>query len=285
MNPIPFPTVLNFAPPPIVGPMGLGIAPPPYTRPPPAILVPAVVPPPPLALPILVPPTLANPPGTSSSPAHAHGPTTHSCGCHSTTSSTTITPTPGSVNSSGVGLDIDNVSLPEASELSIQSLGQEHAPGGRFSLPKLSSLTDTVTYKMWKNTIGFFHLIGRTNKIVMLVAYQPIVGDMAHHIITQGPHLSFPQLIAHLDSTFGVVTDEDMLIKELYTIKQGPQESVICFDTRIGYWMMRLAAMFLEVIPPERSEETKNSQFLVGLRPNLKAAIAGDCAWMAGDAI
>ena len=78
----------------------------------------------------------------------------------------------------------------------------------------------------------------------------------------------------HLDNMFGVVADEDTLTKELYTIKQGPRESVNCFDTCIGYVMMLLVATFPNAMPPERSEETKKSHFLGSLMPNLKAALA-----------
>ena len=56
--------------------------------------------------------------------------------------------------------------------------------------------------------------------------------------------MNLRDLIAHLDNNFGVVSDEDTLMKELYTIKQGTKESVKRFDTRIGYAMMRLAAAF-----------------------------------------
>ena len=45
------------------------------------------------------------------------------------------------------------------------------------------------------------------------------------------------------------MSDEDTLMKELYTIKQGPKEPIKHFDTRIGYTMMRLAAAFLHAMP------------------------------------
>ena len=69
----------------------------------------------------------------------------------------------------------------------------------------------------------------------MPIAYQSIKGDVALDIVTHGPHMNLHDLIAHLDNNFGVVSDEDTLMKELYTIKQGTKESVKRFDTRIGY--------------------------------------------------
>ena len=69
-------------------------------------------------------------------------------------------------------------------------------------------------------------------------------GDVALDIITHGPHMNLCDLIACLDNNFGVMSNEDTLMKELYTIKQGTKESVKCFDTRIGYVRMRLAAAF-----------------------------------------
>ena len=47
------------------------------------------------------------------------------------------------------------------------------------------------------------------------------------------------------------MSDEDTLMKELYTIKQGPKESVKCFDTWISYTMMRLAVAFPHTMPME----------------------------------
>ena len=136
------------------------------------------------------------------------------------------------------------------------------------------SLTDTVAYEMWKNTIGFFHLSGRTDELIMPIAYQSIKGDVALDIVTHGPHMNLRDLIVHLDNNFGVVSDEDTLMKELYTIKQGTKESVKCFDTCISYAMMRLAAAFPHAMPAERAEETRKTHFLSGLHPNLKSALA-----------
>ena len=59
------------------------------------------------------------------------------------------------------------------------------------------------------------------------------------------------ELIAQLNNNFGVMSDEDTLMKELYTIKQGPKESVKHFDTQIGYAMMRLAVAFPHAMPTE----------------------------------
>ena len=78
----------------------------------------------------------------------------------------------------------------------------------------------------------------------MPITHQSIKGDVALDIIMHGPHLSLRDLITYLDNSFSVVSNEDMLMKELYTIKQGPKEPVKHFDTRIGYVMMRLAAAF-----------------------------------------
>ena len=108
----------------------------------------------------------------------------------------------------------------------------------------------------------------------MPIAYQSIKGDVALDIMTHGPHMNLRELIACLDNNFGVVSDEDTLMKELYTIKQGTKESVKHFDTQIGYAMMRLAAAFPHAMPTERAEETRKTHFLSGLCPNLKSALA-----------
>ena len=108
----------------------------------------------------------------------------------------------------------------------------------------------------------------------MPITYQSIKGDVALDIVTHGPHMNLRNLIAHLNNNFGVVSDEDTLMKELYTIKQGTKESVKHFDTHIGYMMMKLAAAFPHAMPAERVEETRKTCFLSGLCPNLKSALA-----------
>ena len=108
----------------------------------------------------------------------------------------------------------------------------------------------------------------------MPIMYQSIKGDVALDIVTHGPHMNLHDLIAHLDNNFGVVSDEDTLMKELYTIKQGTKESVKHFDTHISYAMMRLAAAFPHAMPTERAEETRKTHFLSGLCPNLKSTLA-----------
>ena len=131
-----------------------------------------------------------------------------------------------------------------------------------------------MAYEMWKNTIGFFHLSGHTDELIMPIMYQSIKGDVALDIMTHGPHMNLHELIAHLNHNFGVVSDEDTLMRELYTIKQGTKELVKHFDTRIGYMMMRLATAFPHVMPTEWAEETRKTHFLSGLHPNLKSTLA-----------
>ena len=58
----------------------------------------------------------------------------------------------------------------------------------------------------------------------MPITYQFIKGDVALDIVTHGPHLNLCKLIVHLDNNFGVMSDKDTLMKELYTIKQDPLE-------------------------------------------------------------
>ena len=131
-----------------------------------------------------------------------------------------------------------------------------------------------MAYEMWKNTIGFFHLSGHTDKLIMPITYQSIKGDVALDIITHRPHMNLHELIAWFDNNFGVVSNEDTLMKELYTIKQGPKEPMKCFNTWIGYTMMRLAMAYLHAMPTEQAEETRKTHFLSGLHPNLKSTLA-----------
>ena len=70
------------------------------------------------------------------------------------------------------------------------------------------------------------------------------------------------------------MSDEDTLMKELYTIKQGPKESVKHFNTQISYAMRRLAMAFPHTMPAEQTEETRKTCFLSRLHPNLKSALA-----------
>ena len=108
----------------------------------------------------------------------------------------------------------------------------------------------------------------------MPITYQSIKGDVVLDIVTHGPPMNLRELIAHLNNNFGVVSDEDTLMKEFYTIKQGTKESVKRFDTHIGYAMMRLATAFLHAMPMERAEETRKTRFLSRLHPNLKSTLA-----------
>ena len=55
------------------------------------------------------------------------------------------------------------------------------------------------------------------DELIMPIAYQSIKGDVALDIVTNGPHLNLCKLIVHLDNNFGVVSDKDTLMKELYT--------------------------------------------------------------------
>ena len=162
-------------------------------------------------------------------------------------------PPPGSIQGGGSVVDFDNMSVGDSSVASAPSVWApgpcQQVPGGGFHLPDLTSLTDTVTYKMWKITIGYIHLSGHTDELIMPITYQPIKVDVVLDILTHWPHLNLHELIAHLDNNFGVVSNEDTLMKELYTIKQGPRKPIKHFNTSIGYAMMRLAAAFPHAMP------------------------------------
>ena len=277
-NPMPYPPQVNFPPPPIMTPIPMGVPPPPYSLPPPPILAP-LAPPPPVtqAIAPVAQASLAN--ATMPTPAPVANPVALAAALVIVAGGPpdpSLPPPPGS--EPGSVADFDNMSV-SGSSTSSASSGRGRAPHpqiptGGFHLPDLTSLMDTIAYEMWKNTIGFFHLSGRTNELIMPIAYQSIKGDVALDIVTHGPHMNLRELIACLNNNFGVVSDEDTLMKELYTIKQGTKESVKCFDTRIGYTMMRLAAAFLHAMPTERAEETRKTRFLSGLHPNLKSTLA-----------
>ena len=277
-NPIPYTPQVNFPPPPIMTPFLAGVPPPPYPLPPPPI--PALLMPAPLvtqavapvaqasmaSVTIPTPAPVANPVVLAAAPVIVVG--------------RPPDPSPPPPPGSGPGsvADFNNMSVSRSSTSSASS-GRGHAPHpwiptSGFHLPDLTSLTDTVAYEMWKNTIGFFHLSGRTDELIMPITYQSIKGDVALDIMTHGRHMNLRKLIAHLNNNFGVMSDEDTLMKELYTIKQGTKESVKRFDTRIGYAMMRLAAAFPHAMSTERAEETRKTRFLSGLHPNLQSALA-----------
>ena len=185
-------------------------------------------------------------------------------------------PSPGSIGG-GSAINFDNMSVGHSSVASVPSVkGCRHGqwvPGGGFHLPDITSLTDTIAYEMWKNTIGYFHLSGCMDELIMPIFYQSIKGDVALDIVTYGPHLNLHDLITYLDNNFGVVSDEDTLMKELYTIKQGLKEPIKHFDTQIGNAMMRLAVAFPHAMPAAWAEEKRKTHFLSRLHPNLKSAL------------
>ena len=277
MNPIPYPPQLNFPPPPIIAPILLGVPPHLYSLPPlpiTALLAPAlpamqVVAAPVQANLVNIPAPITQPIANPATPAAAHvlvagGPP----------DPTPCTP-PGSPLGSVIAFN--NISISGSSTTSMPSV-RDCAPHpwvltGGFHLPDLTSLMDTVAYEMWKNTIGFFHLSGCTDELIMPIVYQSIKGDMALDIVTHRPHMNLHELITWLNNNFGVISDEDTLMKELYTIKQDPKESAKHFNTWISYAMMRLAVAFPHTMPTEWADKTQKIHFLSGQHPKLKSTL------------
>ena len=199
MNPIQYPPQLNFPPPPIVAPIPLGVPPPPYSLPPLPIVTPlASVPstmwaiaPQAQANVVNVPVPIAQPTVNPAAPAMA--PVLMAGGAPDPMPP----PPPGSALGSVMGFD--NMSDGGSSTASIP-LTQNHAPyqqvlNDGFHLPDFTSLTDTVAYEIWKNTIGFFHLSGCMDELIMPIVYQSIKGDVALDIITHRPHMNLRELI------------------------------------------------------------------------------------------
>ena len=220
LNPMSYPPQVNFPPPPIMTPIPIGIPPPPYSLPPPPITAPLM--PVPLvtqavapvvqrsvaSITIPTPTPVPNPVASAAAPVIVVG------------GPPDPSPPPPPGSEPGSVADFDNMSV-SGSSTSSASSGWGHTPRpqiptGGFHLPDLTSLTDTMAYEMWKNTIGFFHLSGRTDELIMPIAYQSIKEDVALDIITHGPNMNLCELIAHLTNNFGVVPDEDTLMKELY---------------------------------------------------------------------
>ena len=200
MNLIPYPPLLNFPPPPIMAPIPLGIPPPPYSLPPPPITAPLAPAPP--AMQVVATPVQANvvnAPAPIAQPiANPATPATAPMLVAGGAPDPTPPPPPGSPP--GSVIDFDNMSVSGSSTASTPSV-QGHAPHpwvptGGFHLPDLTSLTDTVAYEMWKNTIGFFHLSGCTDELIMPIMYQSIKGDVALGVVTHGPHMNLHELIA-----------------------------------------------------------------------------------------
>ena len=224
---MPYPPQVNFPPPPIMTPILIGVPPPPYSLLPPPIL-PPLMPAPPVtqAIALVAQVSLAGTTIPAPTPVvNPVAPATVLVIVVGGPPDLSLSPPPGS--EPGSIADFDNVSVSGSSTSSASSGGgrapHPQIPTGGFHLPDLTSLMDTIAYEMWKNTIGFFHLSGRTDELIMPITYQSIKGDVALDIVTHGPHMNLHELITHLDNNFGVVSDEDTLMKELYTIKAGCQ--------------------------------------------------------------
>ena len=266
-NPMPYPPQVNFLPPPIMTPILIGVPPPPYPLPPQPILGPLM--PAPLVTQATAPVVQANMASvTIPTPTPVANPVALATALVIVAGGPPdplAPPPPGS--EPGSVADFDNMSVSGSSTSSTSSVWghtpHPRIPTGGFHLPDLTSLMDTVAYEMWKNTIGFFHLSGRTDELIMPITYQSIKGDVVLDIMTHGPHMNLCELIAHLNNNFGVVSDKDTLMKELYTIKQGTKESVKHFDTHIGYTMMRLTTAFPHAMPMEWAEETRKTHYVL----------------------
>ena len=57
--------------------------------------------------------------------------------------------------------------------------------------------------------IGYFHLSGRPDDLIMPVTYQSMEGDVAHLVLTFRLQLNLHQLISWLDDSFAVMSNED----------------------------------------------------------------------------
>ena len=188
MNPILYPPQVNFPLPPTMAPILLGVPPFPYSLPPPPIATPlAPVPP---VMQAVTPQAqavqpVANPAVPVAAPMLVAG------------GAPDPTPPPPPGSPLGSVIDFDNMSVSGLSTTSTPSVQGcapcPWVPTGGFHLPDLTSLMDTMTYEMWKNTIGFFHLSGCTDELIMPIMYQSIKGDVALDIVTHGPHMNLMQ--------------------------------------------------------------------------------------------
>ena len=162
-NPMPYPPQVNFPPPPIMTPIPIGIPPPPYSLPPPPILAPMTPAPP-------VTQAVAPVAQASMDSITIPTPTPVANQWHQPTAPVIVvggppdpSPPPPPGSEPGSMADFNNMSVSRSSTSSASSVWghvpHPWIPTGGFHLPDLTSLTDTVAYGMWKNTIAFFHLM------------------------------------------------------------------------------------------------------------------------------
>ena len=210
LNPMPYPPQINFLPPPIMTPIPIGVPPPPYSLPPPSMLAPLM--PAPLVTQAIAPAVQANVASvTIPTPTPVANPVALATALVIVVGGPPDPlppPPPGS--EPGSMADFNNMSVSRSSTSSASSVWgcapRPQIPTGGFHLPDLTSLMDTMAYEMWKNTIGFFHLSGCTDELIMPIMYQSIKGDVALDIMTHGPHMNLCELITHLDNNFGVMS-------------------------------------------------------------------------------
>ena len=208
VNPIPYPPQVNFPPPPIMTPIPMGVLPPPYPLPPPPI--PAPLMPAPLVTQAVAPVAQASMASiTIPTPAPVVNPVAPAVALVIAAGGPPdLLPPPPPGSGPGSMADFDNMSVSRSSTSSASSgrgcTPHPWIPTGGFHLPDLTSLMDTVAYKMWKNTIGFFHLSGHTDELIMPIAYQSIKGDVALDIMTHRPHMNLhASLLLALTTTLG----------------------------------------------------------------------------------
>lgn len=126
-----------------------------------------------------------------------------------------------------------------------------------------------ATYDMWRHEILCCMNQNVYSKDVILSAvHKSLSGEAARVIMLLGEHAELPQIIAKLDSIYGVIDDKTDVMTDFYNAKQMSDENVATWSCRLEEILGK--AILIGKVKKAESDDMLHDKLWKGLKPELK---------------
>lgn len=128
----------------------------------------------------------------------------------------------------------------------------------------------TASYDVWRNEVECIRLEGHKEQAVAQAIRNSLRGEALRIRARLGPDATMEEVLAKMDSVYGVVEQGEMLLARFYSARQIDDEDVVSWSCRLEDTLAR--AKDKGHVASDQADKMLRTMFWSGLRQDLKDA-------------
>ena len=125
-----------------------------------------------------------------------------------------------------------------------------------------------VTYDVWRSEVDCVRREGHTDQAIAQAIRNSLRGEALRIRARLGPDASVDEVLAKMDSVYGVVEQGEMLLAKFYSARQREEEDVVSWSCRLEDLLAH--ANDKGYVTSSKADELLRTMFWSGLRQSLK---------------